>query len=96
MGGAVGETATNGGLVVKMPADSTPVVYNPWTIVNLVFAHLAEQGLRPVIGEQDPSKPAGELLRAMGFVASPIPDARSTQRRDEELAALRAQLLPEP
>lgn len=42
--------------------------YNPWTVVNLVFAHLAEQGLHPVLGEAgDPSGPAGELLRALGI-----------------------------
>lgn len=81
---------------MNMPADSVPVAYNPWTIVNLVFKHLAEQGLGPVIGRQDPSIPAGELLGALGIVSSPIPDARSTRRRDEELAALRAQFLPDP
>lgn len=81
---------------MNMPADSEPFVYNPWTIVNLVFAHLAEQGLTPVIGQEDPSKPAGELLSVMGLVPSAIPDARSMQRRDEELAALRTKHLPEP
>lgn len=41
--------------------------YNPWTIVNLVFTHLAEQGLRPVLGESgDPGRPARELLLALG------------------------------
>ncbi|MGB5795413.1 MAG: hypothetical protein WBH51_06435 [Mycolicibacter algericus] len=79
-----------------MEADLIPVAYNPWTIVNLVFKHLAEQGLGPVIGQQDPSKPAGELLSALGIVSSPMPDARSVQRRDEELAALRARFLPDP
>lgn len=79
-----------------MPADSIPVAYNPWTIVNLVFRHLADEGMGPVIGQRDPSIPAGELLSALGIVASPIPDARSTRRRDEELAALRARYLPDP
>lgn len=42
--------------------------YNPWTIVNLVFRHLADEGLHPVLGEAgDPSAPAGELLRALGI-----------------------------
>jgi hypothetical protein len=81
---------------VNVPAEPIPVSYNPWTIVNLVFKHLAEQGLGPVIGQRDPSQPAGELLAALGVVSSPIPDARSTRRRDEELAALRAEFLPEP
>ncbi len=41
--------------------------YNPWTIVNLVFTHLAEQGLHPVLGESgDPGRPARELLLALG------------------------------
>ncbi|MEB3068565.1 hypothetical protein [[Mycobacterium] vasticus] len=79
-----------------MSTDSVPVAYNPWTVVNLVFTHLAEHGLVPVIGRQDPSKPAGELLSALGIVPSPIPDAHSTRRRDEELAALRERMLPEP
>lgn len=81
---------------MNMPADSVPVAYNPWTVVNLVFTHLAEHGLVPVIGQQDPSKPAGELLSALGIIPSAIPDAHSTRRRDEELAALRERMLPNP
>lgn len=72
-----------------------PDTYNPWTIVNLAFAHLVDQGLRPVIGQEDPSKSASELLGALGIVASPMPDDRSRQRRDDQLAALRAKILPE-
>jgi hypothetical protein len=42
--------------------------YNPWTIVNLVFHHLAGQGLHPVLGEAgDPGEPAAALLRAFGI-----------------------------
>ena len=37
--------------------------YNPWTVVNLVFRHLADEGLHPVLGEAgDPSAAAAELL----------------------------------
>ena len=42
--------------------------YNPWTIVNLVFHHLADQGLHPILGESgDPGEPAAALLRALGI-----------------------------
>ena len=42
--------------------------YNPWSIVNLVFTHLADQGLHPVLGESgDPGAPARELLTALGI-----------------------------
>ena len=42
--------------------------YNPWSVVNLVFHHLADQGLHPVLGESgDPGPPAAELLRALGI-----------------------------
>jgi hypothetical protein len=42
--------------------------YNPWSVVNLVFTHLAEQGLHPVLGEAgDPGEPARALLRALGI-----------------------------
>ena len=42
--------------------------FNPWTVVNLVFHHLAENGLHPVLGETgDPAVPATALLRAMGI-----------------------------
>jgi hypothetical protein len=51
--------------------DSIPAkeeTYNPWSIVNLVFRHLADEGLHPVLGESgDPGKPAAELLRALGI-----------------------------
>jgi len=42
--------------------------YNPWTVVNLVFHHLADQGLHPTLGESgDPGVPATALLRALGI-----------------------------
>jgi hypothetical protein len=42
--------------------------YNPWSVVNLVFTHLADQGLHPVLGESgDPAPPARALLLALGI-----------------------------
>jgi len=42
--------------------------YNPWSVVNLVFTHLAEEGLHPVLGETgDPGPPARALLLALGI-----------------------------
>src|SRR5215472_11001033 len=42
--------------------------FNPWSVVNLVFHHLAEQGLHPTLGEAgDPGEPAAALLRALGI-----------------------------
>ncbi|MCW2848154.1 MAG: hypothetical protein JWR90_2128 [Marmoricola sp.] len=46
--------------------------YNPWSVVNLVFAHLADQGLHPVLGESgDPGPPARALLEALGIEPAP-------------------------
>jgi hypothetical protein len=68
--------------------------YNPWTIVNLVFHHLAEQGLHPVLGgEGHPGEPAAELLRAFGIVPTIEGDARVQAGIHGELANLRARML---
>ena len=33
------------------PADDPQVEsYNPWSVVNLVFNHLTDQGLHPILG----------------------------------------------
>ena len=50
------------------PRSSEPETYNPWTVVNVVFSHLAEQGLHPVLGATgDPGPPARTLLKALGI-----------------------------
>ena len=50
------------------PRSSEPETYNPWTVVHVVFSHLAEQGLHPVLGEAgDPGPPAHALLLALGI-----------------------------
>ena len=42
--------------------------YNPWSIVNLVFTHLVDQGLHPILGDGgDPGAPAAALLRTLGI-----------------------------
>ncbi len=67
--------------------------YNPWTVVNIVFAHLAENGLHPVLGEAgDPSEPAGELLRALGV--TPGQPVQQDERVRDELAEVRALFEP--
>jgi hypothetical protein len=56
--------------VALMSESSRPdtETYNPWSVVNLVFHHLADQGLHPTLGESgDPGEPAAALLRALGI-----------------------------
>ena len=68
-----------------------PETYSPWTIVNLVFRHLADQGMHPVLGETgDPGMPAAELLRALGITPTAEGDARVHARTKDELAEIRA------
>ena len=45
--------------------DPEAETYNPWSIVNLVFTHLSDQGLHPILGESgDPGPPAAAPARA--------------------------------
>jgi hypothetical protein len=65
--------------------------YNPWSIVNLVFHHLAAEGLHPVLGEAgDPGGPAAELLRAMGITPDIQGSRQASEQTKQELAAIRA------
>jgi hypothetical protein len=65
--------------------------YNPWTIVNLVFHHLADQGLHPILGDSgDPGAPAADLLRALGIMPAAEGDRQVSARAKERLAELRA------
>ena len=67
--------------------------YNPWTIVNVVFHHLVEQGYHPVLGESGhPGEPAAQLLRALGI--TPVvggTDERVTEQNRVTLAEMREQ-----
>jgi hypothetical protein len=68
--------------------------YSPWTIVSLVFDHLAEIGLHPTLGDSgDPGRPASDLLRALGITPTAQGDARITEGVRQELADLRAAVM---
>jgi hypothetical protein len=61
-------------------------ICNPWTIVNLVFHHLVDEGLHPILGESgNPGEPAAALLVAMGV--EPVVEGSRRAR-----AQIRAQL----
>jgi hypothetical protein len=64
--------------------------YNPWSVVNLVFRHLASEGLHPVLGETgDPGPPAAALLRALGITPASEGNRQVSARTADELARLR-------
>jgi hypothetical protein len=53
---------------MEQPAEDRQETFNPWSIVNLVFHHLADQGLHPILGDAgDPGAPAAQLLRCLGI-----------------------------
>lgn len=65
--------------------------YNPWTVVHLVFEHLADAGLHPVLGSAGhPGEPAAELLRCLGIRPDPQGDQRLAAQTEATLAELRA------
>ena len=70
--------------------DGSEETYNPWSIVNLVFRHLADEGLHPVLGEAgDPGTPAAALLNALGIIPSTEGNKKVSGRVKDELARLR-------
>jgi hypothetical protein len=71
--------------------DTGEETYNPWSVVNLVFRHLADEGLHPVLGEYgDPGKPAAELLRCLGITPAAEGNRRVAEGVSDQLARLRA------
>lgn len=76
------------------PADAE--TFNPWSVVNLVFNHLASHGLHPLLGETgDPAVPAAELLRAMGIEPGPERSEQAAADQRDQLADLRAAVFPD-
>jgi hypothetical protein len=75
-----------------MPSET----YNPWSVVNLVFHHLADQGLHPVLGgRRDPGPPAAELLRAFGIEPAAEGNRQISQDVRSHLAEIRAAVFGE-
>jgi hypothetical protein len=76
--------------------DRQDETFNPWSIVNLVFHHLAEQGLHPVLGSAgDPGPPAAQLLEALGIRPAAEGNRQDTQHIHDRLADLRAAVFPD-
>ncbi len=72
-------------------ADKRGETYNPWSVVNLVFHHLAAQGLHPILGEAgDPAPAAAELLRALGIQPSAGASSRLSEDIRRQLTDLRS------
>jgi hypothetical protein len=70
-----------------LPATQT---FNPWSVVNLVFHHLAEQGLHPVLGESgDPGRPAADLFLALGVEPAAEGNQQASRAVQDHLAELR-------
>jgi hypothetical protein len=81
---------------MAQPGESPEETYNPWSVVNLVFQHLAEQGLHPVLGESgDPGAPAAALLRALGIEPAPEGNRQKSQEVRDTLAQIRANVFGE-
>lgn len=70
--------------------------FNPWTVVNVVFHHLADSGLHPVLGDAgDPAIPAAALLRALGIEPGRNDESVTSPGVQDQLAALRGRYLDE-
>jgi hypothetical protein len=86
-----------------MPEPSQPEAetytdtFNPWSVVNLVFHHLADQGLHPTLGEAgDPGEPAAALLRALGIEPAPEGNRQVMAAVRAHLDQIRTAVLGEP
>jgi hypothetical protein len=74
-------------------ADET---FNPWSVVNLVFHHLADQGLHPTLGVGgDPGGPAAELLRCLGIAPAAEGNRQVADTVQDRLAELRGAVFGE-
>ena len=76
------------------PASPDAETYNPWSVVNLVFHHLADEGLHPILGARViPGPPAAALLVALGI--EPAAEGNRQVMRDvrEHLATIRGAVL---
>jgi hypothetical protein len=82
---------------VTSPVQPHEETYNPWSVVNLVFHHLAAEGLHPILGESgDPGGPAAALLRALGIVPAAEGNRQVAAGVRTQLDELRAAVFGEP
>lgn len=71
-----------------------PETFNPWTVVDLVFRHLADAGLHPTLGETgNPAEPAAALLRSLGIQPGRNDESLTSPGVQDELERLRGQYL---
>jgi len=82
---------------MDLPREPQPSeTFNPWSVVNLVFDHLAAQGLHPILGEAgDPGAPAAELLRSLGIRPAAEGNLKIAQDVRDQLADIRAAVFGE-
>jgi hypothetical protein len=82
--------------MMSQPGSGEDETYNPWSIVNLVFHYLADEGLHPVLGDGgDPAAPASELLRSMGIRPAAEGNRQVSERVQDQLAQIRANVFDE-
>jgi hypothetical protein len=85
---------------MEQPAEAEQETFNPWSVVNLVFHHLADQGLHPILGDGgDPGAPAAELLRCLGIEPAAEGNREVSLGIQQKLAEIRAAVFdeePEP
>ena len=71
--------------------------YNPWSVVNIVFTHLSDQGLHPTLGESgDPGPPAHALLMALGIEPAPEGNREVMRGVHAHLAEIREAMFENP
>jgi hypothetical protein len=81
---------------MSQPAGPPQETFNPWSIVNVVFHHLADQGLHPVLGEAgDPGEPAAQLLRCLGIEPAAEGNMEITRDVRDHLAEIRVAMFGE-
>ena len=75
------------------PATET---YNPWSVVNLVFHHLAGEGLHPVLGGHgNPEVAAAALLTALGIEPGRDSEGPAAAPIQAVLADMRTRMFPD-
>ena len=76
---------------MEQSAQQRPETFNPWSIVNVVFHHLADQGLHPTLGDGgDPGEPAAQLLRCLGIEPAAEGNREIARNVNDQLAKIRA------